>query len=382
MPTLRHAGASPRSIHKQSTARAKNSCQRTTPVTEKTEPASEKKLDDAKKKGQVAQSKDLASSFAFFFGLTALVVTAASSDNHVRKLIETALAMPRLGPPEVMPALYERLYALATEGVWVVAPVIGAAIIGSIVGGLAHVGVNISFEPLTPKFDKIDPVGGVKKLFSLKSLFEVFKTVVKAVIIGWVLYVLMRSVAPLTVRATYGSAQSIGITAWASVVRLLSVCAVLFVILGVVDFVVQRLLFHKEQKMSKDEVKREYKQSEGDPQLKGERKAIAQEIAFSDPTPAVAGASAVVVNPTHYAVALRYRPEERGLPVIVAKGVDAEAARIRAIAVENGVPIIGNPELARALFKVNLEADVPEQFFDAVAIVLRWAEQMRGGEPA
>jgi type III secretion protein U len=148
----------------------------------------------------------------------------------------------------------------------------------------------------------------------------------------------------------------------------------------VLDFVVQRLIFLKEQKMSMDEVKREYKEMEGDPQIKGERKAIAREIAMSDPKPAVQTATAVVVNPTHYAVALRYAPNECGLPYIVAKGVDGEAALIREAAQQAGVPIIGNPPLARALYKVDLKGTVPEPLLEAVAIVLHWAEQSRGGQ--
>jgi type III secretion protein U len=350
-------------------------------VSEKTEEATEKKLEDARKKGEVAQSRDLSSAFAFGFALLAMIASASSADNHLRKIIASSIEVVQGTPEEGMTVLYERMYAMATDGLIVVGPIIAAAIIGSLVGGVAHVGINISFEPLTPKFDKLDPVSGVKRIFSLKSLFEVGKSIVKAIFIGWVLYSLVRSVTPLMVRTTYGSPESIGQSAWAALIHLFQVCAALFVVLGVIDFVVQRLLFHKDQKMTKDEVKREYKQSEGDPQLKGERKAIAHEIAFSDPAPAVATANAVVVNPTHYAVALRYAPEEYGLPVIVAKGVDADAARIRELAKELGVPIIGNPELARALYKVSTNAAVPEPLLEAVAIVLRWAEQIRGGEP-
>ena len=159
--------------------------------------------------------------------------------------------------------------------------------------------------------------------------------------------------------------------------RLVLPCTVLFVVLGVADYVVQRLIFLKQQKMSKDEVKREWKEDEGDPQLKGERKAIARELAFSSSKATVAMATAVVVNPTHYAVALRYAPDECGLPVVIAKGVDAEAALIREAALAEGVPIIGNPPLARALYKIGVNSTVPEPLLEAVAVVLRWAAQVR-----
>ena len=351
-------------------------------MSEKTEPASDKKLDDARKKGEVPQSRDLSSAFAFLFALAAMVATASSANDRLRQIILTSLGTLQGSSDERLTLLYQRLYSMAADGIFVVLPILVAAVIGSIVGGMAHVGINVSFEPLTPKFEKLDPVAGVKRIFSVKSLVEVLKTIIKAVFVGWILYEMVLSITPMMVRTTYGSAESIGQNAWEALLRLFYVCAPLFLVVGVVDFVVQRLMFLKDQRMSKDDQKTEYKQSEGDPQLKGQRKALAHEIAFSDPAPAVAGANAVVVNPTHYAVALRYNPDEYGLPVIVAKGVDEEAARIRGLANQFNVPIIGNPELARALYKVGTREAVPEALLEAVAIVLRWAEQMRGGETA
>ena len=348
-------------------------------MSEKTEPASDKKLEDAREKGQVPQSKELASSFAFGFGVIALIATAGNAEESIRKLIEAAINVPVHSSEQQLTMLYQRMVSMAIDAAFIVLPVVGAAMLGSIVGGLVHVGFNLSFEPLSPKFDKLDPVAGFKRILSIKSLVDVAKSILEAVFIGWVVYQLIRSIAPMMVRTTYGSAESIGQNAWEALVLLFKTCAPMFLLLGVVDFIVQRLMFLKDQKMSKDDQKREYKQSEGDPQLKGERKALAREIAFSDPKPAVAGANAVVVNPTHYAVALRYNPDEYGLPVIVARGVDAEAALIRRAAEECGVPIIGNPPLARALFKVGIAA-VPEALLESVAIVLRWAEEMRGME--
>jgi type III secretion protein U len=349
-------------------------------VTEKTEPASDKKLDDARKKGQVAQSKDLASAFAFGFAVVALIATASSADDRLRNIVASALTIASADAEDALTSTLQATFSMVIDSVWITAPVLAAAMIGGIVGGLSHVGFLVSFEPLLPKPEKIDPVAGVKRMFSLKTLFEAFKSAVKAVFIGWVLYDAVRSLTPTLVVSGYGVPESIGKNAWSAVIHLMLLCTVLFVVLGVIDFVIQRLLFLKEQKMSKDEVKREYKQSEGDPQIKGQRRAIAQELAFSDPAPAVATANAVVVNPTHYAVALRYEPAECGLPFIVAKGVDAEAAQIREAAKREGVPIIGNPELARALFKLPTLSTVPEPLLEAVAIVLRWAEQLRGGD--
>jgi type III secretion protein U len=350
--------------------------------TEKTEPASSKKLESARNKGQVAHSRDLSSAFAFFFAMAALMATGSASLDHVRNIIHEVLSISRPEPEQLGASLYAHCVSMVIDGLWVTAPVLIAAMIGAVVGGMSHVGMLMSFEPLVPKFDSIDPVNGMKRIFSVRSLVEVLKMAVKAVIIGWVLYVLIRSVAPMLLRSSYGSFESIGKTAWDTLLRLFAVCSVLFLLMGVVDFVIQRLMFLKQQKMSKDEVKREYKEAEGDPHMKGARHQLAHEIAFSDPKPAVATANAVVVNPTHYAVALHYDPEGHGLPVVVAKGVDEAAARIRELAQAHGVPIIRNPELARALYKLPVPAMVPEPLLEAVAIVLRWADQMRCTEPA
>ena len=347
-------------------------------MSEKTEPATDQKIEDARKKGQVPQSTDLSSSFAFASATIALVGTAALGEERLRSIITSALQLVDSNADEGRVVTLQVAYAMAIDALWLSVPVVVAAILGSLIGGFAHVGFIVSFDPLTPKFDKLDPVNGVKKIFSLKTLFEVFKSVVKAVFISWMLYESIRSLLPLLVMSGYGQSRAIGQTAWSAVLRLLTLCAVLFFLLGVVDFVIQRLLFLKDQKMTKDEIKREYKQSEGDPMIKGQRRALAHELAQEDPTPAVAGANAVVVNPTHYAVALRYAPDECGLPVIVAKGVDAEAARIREAATKAKVPIIGNPELARALYKMPVASTVPEPLLEAVAIVLHWADEMRG----
>jgi type III secretion protein U len=346
-------------------------------VSEKTEPASHKKLEKAREKGQVAQSKDLASAFAFAFGTVALMVTAPASEERVRAIVRSALLATAADPADRDLATLQAASAMAVDGLWIVGPVLAAAMVGGLVGGLAHVGFNVSFEPLSPKPEKLSPVSGVKRIFSLKSLFEAFKALVLAVFVGWMLYESVRSLMPTLVVSGYGNPASIGQTAWTSLLRLVLPCVVLFLVLGVLDFVIQRLIFLKDQKMSKDELKREWKEDEGDPELKGERKALAREIAFSSPKAAVATANVVVVNPTHYAVALRYAPDECGLPFIVAKGVDAEATVIREAALAEGVPIIGNPPLARALYKIGVHSTVPEPLLEAVAAVLRWASQVR-----
>jgi type III secretion protein U len=351
-------------------------------VSEKTEDATDKKLDEAREKGQVPRSKDLTSAFAFAFGIAALIATAGDSASRVHNIIHTAMLAAAAGATDGKQFALQAAYAMAGDALWIVVPVLGAAAAGGVVGGIAHVGFLVSFEPLTPKFDKLDPVAGMKRIFSMSSLVEVGKSLVQAVLITWLLYHTVISLLPKLVVSGYGLPDTIGHTAWVHLLKVLLLCTLLFIVLGVADFAIQKLIFMRQQRMSKDEVKREWKEQEGDPQLKGKRKALAHELANEAPKIPVAMASAVVVNPTHYAVALRYAPDECGLPFVVAKGVDDDAALIREAAKAAGVPIIGNPPLARSLYTLDINATVPEPMLEAVAIVLRWAHEVRAQEPA
>ena len=170
--------------------------------------------------------------------------------------------------------------------------------------------------------------------------------------------------------------------AWRAILKLMGATTIVFLILGPVDYALQVWMFKRDQRMSKDEVKREYKESEGDPELKGKRKQLAREMANSAPQKRVPNSNVVVNNPTHYSVALKYEPGVTPLPIVVAKGHDAQALVIRELAAQHKVPMVTNPPLARALYKLPLDEPIPEELFDAVAAVLRWVrtvEQLSGG---
>ena len=342
---------------------------------EKTEEPTRKKLDDARKKGQSPKSQDVNAAAGLVGLLIALVVMAESMLDRLSQMLQRALLQGlAAGSNEDMLAL---MVDMLKTGVMAVLPFIAVSVALGFVASFAQVGFNLSFEPISPKFDKLNPAEGLKKLFSVRSLIDFLKMVVKAVALGAVLWVLIQGMVPLLVGATYFDPAGVGLLGWKSMIKLLAAGCLVFVVVGPVDFGLQLWLFKRDQKMTKDEVKREHKESEGDPQLKGQRKQIAQEMATSPPEKRVPGASVVVTNPTHYAVALRYEPGETPLPVIVAKGMDAEALRIRAIAEKSGVPIVGNPPLARALHKLQLDDPVPEELFEAVAAVLRWVGYLK-----
>jgi len=337
---------------------------------EKTEEPTKKKLDDARKKGQSPKSQDVNAALGLVGLLIVLIVMAESTLDQLSGLIVRAL---REG---VVARSNEELLALtvdiARSGFLATLPFVAVSVALGVIASFAQVGFNLSFEPLNLQFDKLNPAEGIKKLFSVRSIIDFLKMVAKAIALGAVLWVMIRGLVPLLVGAAYFDPVGVGVLGWKALIKLISAGCLVFVIVGPVDFGLQLWLFKRDQKMSKDEIKREHKESEGDPQLKGQRKQLAHEMATSPPEQRVPGSTVVVTNPTHYAVALRYEPGETPLPVIVAKGMDAEALRIRAIAEKSGVPIVGNPPLARALHKLPVDDAIPEELFEAVAAVLRW----------
>ncbi len=341
---------------------------------DKTEEPTESKLQKARDKGEVPKSQDLASACALFGVVLVLVMTADSSLDRLRSVIRRGLDFGNGDPP--LSELYKTIGAMAIDLMFVIAPFSIVAALFAAVGLVAQTGIIISMEAVQIKLENISPASGIKKVFSVKSLMTFGQMVLKATVLAVVLKNVIETLIPLLAGSVYQSVLSVGIISWVTVSKMLVMGLMLFLLLGPIDYVIQRWQFMKGQRMSKEDIKREYKEQDGDPMVKGQRKQLAHELAESDPQQSVAGANAVVVNPTHYAVAIRYQPGETAVPIIVAKGVDEEAMRIRQYAEQAGVPIFGNPPLARALYKVPLHDSVPEELFEAVAAILRWVNEI------
>lgn len=348
-------------------------------MSEKTEEPTEHKLDEARKKGQSPKSADIVVAMILVVSLLALTGGGEAMHDRLAKIVTLTL---RQG---MQARSNEEMFAVVTDlvsnGLMAALPLVAVSVLVAVVALFGQIGFNLSFEAISPKFDKLNPAEGLKKIFSVRSLIDLVKAIFKAVALGCVIWSIVRGLVPLLVGSAYLSPHAAGQIAWASMLKLLAASCVVFIVVGPIDFGIQRWQFMRDQRMSKDEIKREYKEAEGDPQMKGQRKQLAQEMATTAPQQRVPGATVVVTNPTHYAVALRYEPGETALPMIVAKGMDEQAAVIRHLAKEHNVPIIGNPPLARALHKIPLDQPVPEELFEAVAVVLRWVaevEQLRG----
>jgi type III secretion protein U len=337
---------------------------------EKTEEPTDKKLDDAKKKGQSPKSQDVNAAVSVFGVMVCLIAAGESMFDGIKKVI--SLGFDHVAEIQGDDQMLAIAFDLGMRALLIVLPVVAAAIVLGMIAAFAQVGVNISFEPISPKFDKLNPAEGLKNLISVKSLVEFAKMVLKAIALAWVAWIVIRDLVPLLVGAAYLPPLGIGSIAWKAVLKLLGAASIVFIVVGPLDFALQKWLFVRDQRMSKDEVKREHKEMDGDPLIKGQRKQLAHELANSDPKKRVPNSSVVVTNPTHYAVALYFESGVTPLPIIVAKGHDVEAMQIREIAEAHRIPIVGNPPLARSLFKLELDEAVPEELFEAVAAVLRW----------
>ena len=351
-------------------------------MSEKTEEPTAKKLKDARKKGQTTKSQDLVAGAVL--GAALLVLTGAGPMlyDRVRRIVTTALEQGvRVHSTQELLAL---LSSMALDGMAVAFGMVIVSVLVAVLALLPQVGFMITFEPLTPKFDSLNPAEGLKKMFNARSLVEFAKSVLKAVVFGAVLWHIVTGLVPLLVGSVYLTPEASGQIAWSALLKLFSFAFLVFLVIGPLDFGLQHWLFMRDQRMSKDDVKRENKDSEGDPHLKGHLKSLREEMATSPPQERVPGATVVVTNPTHYAVALRYEAGATPLPIVVAKGMDEQAAVIRGLAALHHIPLIANPPLARALHKLPLDQPSPEELFEAVSVVLRWVaelDRLGGGSP-
>jgi flagellar biosynthetic protein FlhB len=336
---------------------------------EKTEDATPKRLREAGKKGQVAKSPDLSTIFVLivFFGTLCLSLSYMGSElKGLMKTVFEAVGDPPLTGAEIMNLGKSCLY---TMGKVCAPPLIAGFIIAGLVGYL-QVGPVFSMEPLKPQGKKLNPLEGLKNMFKTQTFIELIKNILKVSFIFYFSYRVMLSnlfqIIQTTRLSIYDSARLAGDLIFQIVLRVL----LLFVAIAIADFAVQRWQFMKQMRMSKDEVKREYKQDEGDPHIKSHRRALHREMVFSDMPRQVKQSDVVVTNPIHVAVAIKYDREKMGAPEIMAKGERLFADSIRKVAEESGVPIMRNIPLAWSLIELEVGDEVPEELFTAVAEIL------------
>ena len=337
-------------------------------ASEKTEQASPKRLSDARSKGQVAKSMDLVAAIGF---LGAVLVFAAVSGKVIAGGVGyLAQSIGQLSQASSFEGSYGLLFMNAVAAfanlVW---PMLVAAMVLGVLANIAQVGFLASFEPLKPAFSRLDPIEGMKRMFSMKSLFELLKAFFKLVLVGYAAYLGVSG--EITTLLMVGYAEGLGalVTAGSVLMRVAVRVGVIYLLIGVADFVFQRYEHAKNMKMSKQEIKEEHKQVEGDPQIKARQRERQRMLATTRMFSEIPTATVVITNPTHFAVALKY--DENSAPIVCAKGCDYLAQRIIAKAKEHRVPVIAEPPVARALYKqVELGREIPIDLYRVVAEIL------------
>ena len=346
---------------------------------EKTEEPTPKKLSEARKKGQIATSKEV-NSFAVLLG-AALVVGIAGPFVALRIYAPLAGIVEKAGTmPIDQGSTGEILYDTFATVLIAMSPVFAVFIVLALAASMGQSGILFTTEPLTPKLDKISPIKGFSRLFSLRSIVEFLKGIAKMGVVGTVAVVLvmpeldrLEIIVQMDVRQLLEEIQTL-------LIRLLIGVTSIMAIIAVADFLYQKYEHIKQLKMSRQEIRDEHKQSEGDPHVKARLRQIRHERARQRMMAAVPQADVVVTNPTHFAVALKYDTSVMAAPTVVAKGVDNVAFRIREVAEEHQVPIVENPPLARALFGgVDLDQQIPEEHYQAVAQIISYVYRLKGG---
>ena len=344
------------------------------PGGEKTEPATAKKLSDARKEGQVCKSKELdqAVTLVALF-LTLKVLVSFMGSNFVQlfydiynKIPETATARD-VSSVAVMSYLHHAVLA----SVKLAGPFFAAGVVVSFLINIVQVKWQVSAKPLKPKPDKFNPVNGFKRMFSKDSLFELVKSIAKITLIAIIAYTTLKSHLEEIFLLYHITLQQAIAQIGTLVIDVGFRISIIYCIIGAVDYLYQKHKFNEDMKMTKQEVKDEMKNSEGDPQIKGKQRQRMQEASRRRMMQDVPKADVVITNPTHYAVALKYDAGTGTAPILVAKGADLIAQRIKEIAKENHVEIVENKPLARMIYtNVEIGREIPPELYQAVAEIL------------
>jgi len=336
---------------------------------EPTEQPTPKRLREARQKGQVARSTELSGFVVFAAAATALLITGAGlADTLVRFTRDCLRGAPHYAPEAAWPVLRQAVWALATT----VGPILGAAVVAAILVGAVQAGGLWTWKPLVPQLGRLDPIRGLKQLFSLRKLVDLARLLIGIGALTAVVYTTLReALGPLLRLSGARPAVIAGeLLRWSTTLAWRG--GLVLTTAAIIDYAVQRHRHRKDQMMTKDEVKREHKESEGDPQHRAERKRLHREISEHDMIEQVSKADFVVANPTHIAVALRYDASHSdNAPQVVARGHRLVAERIKQVARQAGVPIVHDVSLARALAELSLGDEIPESLYEAVATLLR-----------
>jgi type III secretion protein U len=338
---------------------------------EKRFPASKKKLDDLRKKGQVPKSMDLTPSVVFASFTIAMFFAGAALLAQFTNWLEIGLQLAVR--PFNTDTLMESLFKLV---IFVILPAFLIGIVGTIVTFLT-IGPVFAVEAITPKFERINPASGIKKLFSMQQVVMMLKSIIVVAAIMAVFILLLKYMMPSLSRVPY-LPMTEGLKVIANFFfAALVVAAVVGIVAGLGEKTMSKAFFLKEQKMTREDMVREYKESEGDPHVKSQRKSLAREALENDEVRTTRDAELMIVNPTHIAIAVKGQRKFSNVPLVIAKGKGHLAARMREEAKKKGIPIVQNRDLARKLFvDAKVWTPIPRKYYQAVQQMLLWVRKM------
>ena len=344
---------------------------------EKTEQPTGRRIEKSKEEGQVARSKELNTTIILMVGTGGLLMFGSGIGASLKNIMYSSFSLPREAAfDEYQMGLY--LVNAALEAAGTIAPLLILLFIASIIGSISLGGWLLSAKALAPKFSRMDPIKGIGRMFSLKSLVELFKAVAKVSVVLFFAILILKNQTP----ALLGLGQQNVVPAMTHAVQILGwsffFLSCTMIVIAMADVPFQIYEHHKNLKMTKQEVRDEYKETEGKPEVKGRVRQLQREISQRRMMQDVPEADVVITNPTHFSVALRYDPESDGAPILLAKGNDHTALKIREIAKEHNVEIVSAPPLARSIYHhAEIGQEIPSGLYMAVAQVLAYIFQLK-----
>ena len=345
---------------------------------EKTETATAKRRRKAREEGQVAKSAEIASVLVLLVGIFVLSTFGAY---FYPKLVQITEGISHFREIPVFDNQFCLLLLRQSVVYFLmfVLPVMGAVFLAAFIANYAQVGFHPSSKAISPKLSKFNIISGFKRLLSLRSLVELSKSILKLTVIGTVAYFAVKGQIDDILKLYDAEVAYIFLFVLKGFFKIFMWVLIIMIVVAVLDFTYQKWQYEKDLKMTKQEVKEEHKESDGDPQVKSRIRSIQMQAARKRMMRAVPDADVVVTNPTHLAVAIQYDPLSMNAPLVVAKGAGLVAERIKAIAAENRVPVVENKELARNLYKsIEVGEPIGSEFFRGVAELLAYVYKMKG----
>ena len=345
---------------------------------EKTEQATPRKRSEARKKGQVGKSREIPSIAVLLAGLSTLYLFGAYMYNHIKSLMQDTFSM--IAVPNLNLAEFLVLANIVIERfIVMVLPVMIAVFVTAILSNVLQIGFVLSWEAVTPKLSKISPIKGIQRLFSKQTLMELCKSLAKLALVGVIAYVTVKGEMDRLPSLADREVQAILLYILKIAFKIFIRASMAMIFLAILDFWFQKWQYEQQLKMTKQEVKEEFKRTEGDPVVKSRIKKIQYEIAKRRMMQEVPKADVVVTNPVHLAIALQYDTAEMSAPTVLAKGAGEVAERIKTLAREHHIPIVENRELAQNLYKmVEIANEIPSILYQAAAGVLAYVYKLRG----